>query len=160
MTGMEKKSLLAIRIRGSVNVPKRVEDTLRMLRIDRNNYATLLDDRPDYVGMLQRSKDWITWGEPDQETIKIMLERRGEAPGCVRLSEEYLKELGFEGFSQLAEKLYSCELDINTLDGVKPLFRLHPPKQGVKRTVKRPYGNKGELGYRGDAINELARRMC
>jgi large subunit ribosomal protein L30 len=157
--GMEKKSLLAIRIRGTINVPQRVEDTLRMLRIDRNNYATLLDDRPDYTGMLQRAKDWITWGEPDLETIKLMLEKRGEAPGCVKLSEDYVKELGFEGFSQLAEKLYRCELDFN-LDGVKPFFRLHPPKKGFKRSVKRPYGNKGELGYRGDAINELARRMC
>jgi large subunit ribosomal protein L30 len=110
--------------------------------------------------MLQRAKDWITWGEPDQETIKIMLEKRGEAPGGVKLSEEYIKELGFEGFSQLAEKLHSCELDINKLEGVKPFFRLHPPKKGFKRSVKRAYGNKGELGYRGEAINELARRMC
>jgi large subunit ribosomal protein L30 len=157
---MEKKSLLAIRIRGTINVPQRVEDTLRMLRIDRNNYATLLDDRPDYTGMLQRAKDWITWGEPDIETIKIMLEKRGEALGGVKISEEYLKELGFNGFSQLAEKLHSCELDINKLDGVKPFFRLHPPKKGFKRSVKRPYGNKGELGYRGEAINDLARRMC
>ena len=160
MTGMEKKSLLAIRIRGTINVSQRVEDTLKMLRMDRNNYATLLDDRPDYAGMLQRAKDWITWGEPDQETIKIMLEKRGEAPGGVKLSEEYIKELGFEGFSQLAEKLHSCELDINKLEGVKPFFRLHPPKKGFKRSVKRAYGNKGELGYRGEAINELARRMC
>jgi len=157
---MEKKSLLAIRIRGTINVPQRVEDTLRMLRIDRNNYATILDDRPDYTGMLQKAKDWITWGEPDLETIKIILEKRGEAPGGVKISEEYLKELGFNGFSQLAEKLHSGELDINKLDGIKPFFRLHPPKKGFKRSVKRPYGNKGELGYRGDAINELARRMC
>ena len=160
MIEMEKKSLLAIRIRGTINVPQRVEDTLRMLRIDRNNYATLLDDRPDYTGMLQKAKDWITWGEPDLETIKIMLEKRGEAPGGVKISEEYLKELGFNGFSQLAEKLHSGELDINKLEGIKPFFRLHPPKKGFKRSVKRPYGNKGELGYRGDAINELARRMC
>ena len=160
MIEMEKKSLLAIRIRGTINVPQRVEDTLRMLRIDRNNYATLLDDRPDYTGMLQKAKDWITWGEPDLETIKIILEKRGEAPGGVKISEEYLKELGFNDFSQLAEKLHSGELDINKLEGIKPFFRLHPPKKGFKRSVKRPYGNKGELGYRGDAINELARRMC
>jgi len=157
---MERKSLLAIRIRGTINVPQRVEDTLRMLRIDRNNYATLLDDRPDYKGMLQKAKDWITWGEPSLETVSMILEERGEAPGCIKLSEEYLQELGFEGFSQLAEKLHSCELDINKIDGIKPFFRLHPPKKGFKRSVKRPYGNKGELGYRGEAINELARRMC
>ncbi|MFH2112457.1 MAG: 50S ribosomal protein L30 [Candidatus Bathyarchaeota archaeon] len=154
------KSILAIRIRGGVNCPKRVEDTLRMLRIDRNNYATLLDDRHDYQGMLQKAKDYMTWGEPDVETIRIMLETRGEAPGGVNLTDEYVKGLGYEGLGQLAEKLHSCELDINKLEGVKPFFRLHPPKKGYRRSVKRPYNNKGELGYRGEAINELARRMC
>jgi len=157
---MQMKSLLAIRIRGGVSCTRRVEDTLRMLRVDRNNYATILDDRPDYQGMLQKAKDYVTWGEPDLETIKMVLESRGEAPGGVRLTEEYLNELGYGGFAQLAEKLHSCELDINKLEGIKPFFRLHPPKKGFKRTVKRPYGDKGELGYRGEAINELAMRMC
>jgi len=154
------KSLLAIRIRGGVNCPKRVEDTLRMLRIDRNNYATLLDDRHDYQGMLQKAKDYITWGEPDVETIRIMLEKRGEAPGGMNITDEYVKGLGYEGLSQIAEKLHSCELEINKLEGVKPFFRLHPPRKGYRRSVKLPYNNKGELGYRGEAINELARRMC
>lgn len=153
------KSLLAIRIRGGVNCPKRVENTLRMLRIDRNNYATLVDDRLDYQGMLQMAKDYITWGEPDAETIKLMLEKRGEAPGGVALTEDYLNSIGYGDLDQLAEKLHSCELEINRLEGVKPFFRLHPPKKGFKRSVKRPYNNKGELGYRGEAINELARRM-
>ena len=157
---MEKKSLLAIRIRGTINVPRRVEDTLRMLRIDRNNYATLLDDRADYRGMLQKAKDYITWGEPDVETIKAMLEKRGEAPGGARLTDEYVKELGYESIEALAEKLLKCEADINKLEGIKPFFRMHPPKKGFRKSVKRPYRSKGELGYRGEAINELARRMC
>jgi large subunit ribosomal protein L30 len=37
---------------------------------------------------------------------------------------------------------------------------MHPPKKGFKRTVKRPYRDRGELGYRGEAINELIKRMC
>lgn len=157
---MRMKSLLAIRIRGGVSCTKRVKDTLRMLRVDRNNYATILDDRPDYQGMLQKAKDYITWGEPDVETVKVVLEKRGEAPGGVKLTDEYVKSLGYESLTQLAEKLHSCELDINKLEGVKPFFRLHPPRKGYDRTVKKPYSNKGELGYRGEAINELARRMC
>ncbi|MBN2335339.1 50S ribosomal protein L30 [Candidatus Bathyarchaeota archaeon] len=157
---MEKKSLLAIRIRGTINVTQRVKDTLRMLRIDRNNYATLLDDRADYQGMLQKAKDYITWGEPDLETIKVMLEKRGEAPGGARLTDEYVKEVGYESIEALAEKLLTCEADINKLEGIKPFFRMHPPKKGFRKSVKRPYRSKGELGYRGEAINELARRMC
>jgi large subunit ribosomal protein L30 len=37
---------------------------------------------------------------------------------------------------------------------------MHPPKKGFKTSVKRPYKSKGELGYRGEKINELAVRMC
>lgn len=154
------KSLLAIRIRGTINVSHRERITMRMLRIDKNNYATILDDRPDYRGMLQKAKDWITWGEPDQETIRLMLEKRGEAPGGIKLTEEYIKELGHESYEKLAGSLLNCEKEIHKLEGIKPFFRLHPPKKGFRRSVKRPFNNKGELGYRGEAINELARRMC
>jgi large subunit ribosomal protein L30 len=157
---MDKKSLLAIRIRGTINCPKRVEDTLRMLRIDRNNYATLLDDRPDYAGMLTKAKDWITWGETDLETIKTILTKRAEFPGGKKLTDDHIKELGFDNVDKLAEALHSCQVELNKLEGIKPFFRLHPPKKGFKRSVKRPYNNKGELGYRGEEINKLARRMC
>ncbi|MEM2203989.1 MAG: 50S ribosomal protein L30, partial [Sulfolobales archaeon] len=42
---------------------------------------------------------------------------------------------------------------------VKPVFRLHPPSGGFKGSIKKPYGNGGELGYRGQDINDLIRRM-
>ncbi|MCK5670223.1 uL30 family ribosomal protein, partial [Candidatus Bathyarchaeota archaeon] len=48
MTGcksMDKKCLLVIRIRGTINVSQRERDTMRFLRVDRNNYASLIDDR-------------------------------------------------------------------------------------------------------------------
>jgi large subunit ribosomal protein L30 len=157
---MDKNSLLVIRIRGTINVSKREEDTLRMLRVERNNYATIIDDRPDYTGMLQKAKDWITWGEPSVETVKAILEKRGRAPGDRAITDDYIRELGFDGLDDLAEKLVNCEISINQIEGIKPFFRLHPPKKGFKKSVKRPYRNKGELGYRGEEINELAMRMC
>lgn len=157
---MERRCLLAIRIRGGVNAPVRIEDTLRMLRMERNNTATFLDDRPEYLGMLQKAKDWITWGEPTLETIRLLLEKRGEVPGGGRIDAEMLKTLGYDDLDALAAALHACQVEFNKLDGVKPFFRLHPPSKGFKRTVKRPYRAGGELGYRGDAINELARRMC
>jgi len=157
---MEKKSLLVIRIRGTINVSQRERDTMRFLRVDRNNYASIIDDRADYKGMLQKAKDWITWGEPDVETVKEMLEKRGRLPGDARLTEEHVKEFGFESFEDLATKLVNCEVGLHQIEGLKPFFRMHPPKKGFKKSVKRPYRSKGELGYRGEAINELARRMC
>ncbi len=157
---MEKKSLLVIRIRGTINVSHKERDTMRFLRVDRNNYASIIDDRADFKGMLQKAKDWITWGEPDVETVKEMLEKRGRLPGDARLTEEHVKKFGFESFEDLATKLVNCEVGLHQIEGLKPFFRMHPPKKGFKKSVKRPYRSKGELGYRGEAINELARRMC
>jgi large subunit ribosomal protein L30 len=157
---MERKSFLAIRIRGGINVSRRNEDNLRMLRMDRNNTATLLDDRPEYRGMLQRAKDFVTWGEPTTETIKLLLEKRGRLAGDHPITEEALKELGYVDLGALAEALQEGSAELHKLEGVKPFFRLHPPTKGFKRTVKRPYRSKGELGYRGEDINELAKRMC
>lgn len=157
---MARKCLLAIRIRGGVNAPTKVEDTLKMLRMERNNAATLLDDRPEYLGMLQRAKDYVTWGEPTLETVSLLLEKRGRAVGDRAIDSEVLSGLGYETIDRLTEALYAGEEEIHKLEGVKPFFRLRPPSKGFKRSVKRPYRSRGELGYRGEAINELAKRMC
>lgn len=157
---MERKCLLAIRIRGGVNASVKVEDTLRMLRMDRNNTSTLLDDRPEYLGMLQRAKDYITWGEPTAETVRLVLEKRGRAEGDARIDSKVLEALGYSSVDELASGIMSGETEFHKLEGVKPFFRLHPPNKGFKRSVKRPYRSRGELGYRGESINELAKRMC
>jgi large subunit ribosomal protein L30 len=157
---MEKKSILVIRIRGTINVSQRERDTMRFLRVDKNNYASLIDDRADYKGMLQKAKDWITWGEPTVETVTKMLVKRGRATGDVKLTEESVKELGFESFDDMAQKIVNCEVAMHQIEGLKPFFRMHPPRKGFKKSVKRPYNSKGELGDRGEEINKLAVRMC
>jgi large subunit ribosomal protein L30 len=157
---MEKKTLIALRIRGGVNVPKRIEDTLRMLRIDRNYYSTILDSRPSFEGMLKEAKDYITWGEADIDTIKLLLVKRARLYGDKRITNEILKDLGFESFQELAEAVYNGNLELHKEKSIKPFFRLHPPTGGFKRSTKRGFRNHGELGYRGEAINELIKRMC
>ena len=157
---MEKKSILVIRIRGTINVSQRERDTMRFLRVDKNNYASLIDDRADYKGMLQKAKDWITWGEPTVETVTKMLVKRGRATGDVKLTEESVKELGFASFEDMAQKIVNCEVGMHQIEGLKPFFRMHPPRKGFKKSVKRPYKSKGELGDRGEEINKLAVRMC
>lgn len=157
---MSGKCLLVIRIRGGVNAPRRVEDTLKMLRVSRNNAATIIDDRPEYLGMLQRVKDWVTWGEVRPETIQMLLEKKGKTEGKRPLEVQTFSELGFSSIKELAEAIADGRIQFWKLRGIKPFFRLHPPKKGFKRSVKRSYTDRGELGYRGEAINELAERMC
>jgi len=157
---MTTKTLLVVRIRGGVDAQKTVEATLTMLRMERNNYATILKESPSYIGMLRKVKDYVTWGEPNVETMKNLLEARGKLVGDEKVTDEALKTLGYESVDKLANAIVVGEVEFSQLNGVKPFFRMHPPKKGFKRTVKRPYKDHGELGYRGEAINELIKRMC
>jgi len=157
---MATKTLFVVRIRGGVDAQKTVEATLTMLRMERNNYATILKESPSYIGMLRKVKDYVTWGEPDVETVKNLLEARGKLIGDAKVTDEALKTLGYESIDKLANAIVAGEVEFSQLNGVKPFFRMHPPKKGFKKTVKRPYRDHGELGYRGEAINELIKRMC
>jgi large subunit ribosomal protein L30 len=154
------KCLLAIRIRGGVNAHKKIESTLRMLRIDKTNYATLLDDRPSNMGMLQKVKDYVTWGEPSIDIITQLIEKKGQLAGRKKITETTLTNMGYKSFKDVALEIYEGRIDSHKLDPIKPFFRLHPPKKGFKCSIKRPYKSDGELGYRGEAINDLAKRMC
>jgi len=157
---MTSKTLFVVRIRGGVDAQKTVEATLTMLRMERNNYATILKESPSYIGMLRKVKDYVTWGEPDIETVKLLLEARGKITGDEKVTDDVLKGLGYESLEKLATAIVAGEVEFSQLNGIKPFFRMHPPKKGFKRTVKRPYKDHGELGYRGEAINELIKRMC
>ena len=157
---MTDKTLFVVRIRGGVDAKKTVEATLTMLRMERNNYATILKESSSYIDMLRKAKDYLTWGEPNVETVKLLLEARGKITGDAKVTDEALKGLGYESVEKLANAIVAGEVEFSQLNGIKPFFRMHPPKKGFKRTVKRPYNDHGELGYRGEAINELIKRMC
>ena len=151
--------MVAVRIRGMSDISQEIKDTLSMLRLTRNCHATLLDDRPAYNGMLRKSKHCLTWGEVSQENIALLLKKRGKVVGDKKLTDEYAKELGYKSLDDLAEALFKMEVECSSLPKVKPVFRLRPPKKGFKGKVKRSYAAGGEAGYRGDAINELLKRM-
>jgi large subunit ribosomal protein L30 len=154
-----RKCLVAVRIRGLSDIPQETKDTLMMLRLTRNCHATLLDDRPAYNGMLRKSKNCLTWGEVSQESIALLLKNRGRLVGDKKLTDEYAKELGYESLDDLAEAIFKVDVEFSSLPKVKPVFRLHPPKKGFKGKVKRSYAAGGEAGYRGEAINDLLKRM-
>jgi large subunit ribosomal protein L30 len=156
----EKKScLVAVRIRGMSDISQEVKDTLSMLRLARNCHATLIDNRPSYQGMLRKSKDYLTWGEVSQENITLLLKKRGRLIGDKKLTDDYAKVLGYKSLDDIAEAIFKMEVECSSLPKVKPVFRLRPPKKGFKGKVKRSYAAGGELGYRGDAINALLKRM-
>jgi large subunit ribosomal protein L30 len=136
-----------IRIRGSVNVPKEVRDTLKMLRLTRVNHCVVIPRTPDYDGMLRKASGYITWGELSQETLEKLVAKRGRLPGDVRLDSRKAKEVSVK----ILKTKSSRDSDI------KPVFRLSPPSNGYKSI--RMIFPRGDLGNRGEGINQLLKRM-
>jgi len=150
--------LALIRIRGRVNVKRPVKDTLAMLRLHKVNHLVIVDDTPTYKGMIQKVKDYITWGEINAETLAKLIEKRGRLQGNKRATEEYVQEKLGMSIKEFAEKVINGEMKLSDLPGLKPVFRLHPARGGI-RSKKRTFKEGGALGYRGEAINELIERM-
>jgi len=152
-----------IRIRGTVDVRPEVESTLNMLRLRRKFAASLYSSTLQGInGVLKVVENWATWGEIELDTLEELFQKRGKLIGDKPITDDWVKEkLGLSGIRELAEKLLSEELMFHKLEplGVKPFFRLHPPRGGFKGSIKKHYGAGGELGYRGKAINELLKRM-
>ena len=125
------KQIAVIRIRGSIRVNKEIKDTLNMLRLYKRNYCVIISSTPSILGMLQKVKDYTTWGEINDETLKLLKDKRLEKTK-----------------------------DKKGKDVEKKFFRLSPPRGGFERKgTKAAFKVGGALGYRGDKINDLVKRM-
>ncbi len=152
--------LAVIRIRGGINVRGVVNKTLEMLNLTRVNHCVLVDDDPSTLGMLQAAKDYITWGAIKPETLEHLLRKRGRLQGDKHLTDEIVKSgTEFSSIGELAVAICNGKTGLKVLPGLKKVFRLHPPRKGYKST-KRPFKDFGDLGYRGERINELILRMA
>ena len=150
--------LAVVRIRGHIKVDVRIEDTMRMLRLTRVNHCVVVQGTRQNQGMITRAKDYITWGEIDQETLSNLIFKKGRTLGEKRMNDAYVKErTKYPNVQALAKALVKCELAYKDLPEVKPIFRLHPPKGGYG-TVKRGIHAGGSLGYRGKEINKVIQR--
>ncbi len=153
------KCLVAVKVRGTVSAQREARETLDLLHLAHTNHAVLIDSRPSYKGMLQRVNSYVTWGEPSKETVAMMLKKRARLAGDKKLTEEYLQKVGFKSIDELADAIVKCKVDFNKLPDVQPRLRLHPPAKGFKGKTKKGFKSGGEAGYRGEAINELVKRM-
>lgn len=150
--------IAAVRIRGRVNVTKDVKDTLNMLKLKTVNSCTVMPDSPNLKGMLDKAKDRITYGSIDKETFVELLKKRGRVLGNKKLTEDYLKKTTkFDNFENFADSVFTNKTKLKDVKGLKPFFRLNPPRKGMKSA--RLHHPKGALGFRKDGINEFLKRM-
>ncbi len=138
--------LALIRVRGNVNLRDDVKYTFSLLRLYRKNFCVVVEDNPTFKGMINKVKDYITYGEISDDVYKELVSKRGE---------EYKgKEKDSKG--KIEYKRFIL------VDGkkIKPFFRLNPPRGGFERKgIKVSFKAHGALGYREDKINDLLKRM-
>ncbi|MEM2943317.1 MAG: 50S ribosomal protein L30 [Methanomassiliicoccales archaeon] len=148
-----------IRVRGHGGVKKEIEDTMRMLNLTRPNHCVVVTETDSIRGMLQKAKDYITWGEISEETLARMIKFRGRLIGDKPIDDSYVQEhTNFTSIISFARSVAKDETKYADLPNVKPLFRLSPPRKGYGGN-KRSFVSGGALGYRGEKINELIERM-
>jgi len=151
------QKIAVVRVRGTVKVRKDIEDTLSMLNLSKPHQAVILDDRPTYLGMLNKAKDYITYGEIEPDVLETLLLKWGRVEGNKRVTEAYVKEKTGQTIKQFIKTVMNLEKDLDDLE-TKKVFRLHPPRKGY-RDIKRAFTQGGDVGYRGIEINTLLRRM-
>jgi len=126
-----KNRIAVVRIRGKVKLRKDIKDTLDMLKLYKQNYCIIIEPNPSNMGMIKKAENYITWGEIDDDTLAMLKEKREEIT-----------------MNKQGKKI------------AKSFFRLNPPRKGFGRKgIKMPFNSGGALGYRGDKINDLIRRM-
>jgi large subunit ribosomal protein L30 len=111
--------------------------------------------------MLQKAKDYITWGKVDEETITSLISERGRLMGDKPITDKVVKaETDFKSIKAFATAIATGDSTTKAIADMKPVFRLHPPR-GTKGWggIKRHFTVGGALGYRGEAITDLAGRM-
>lgn len=71
--------IAAVKIRGNVDVPQPVKDTMTNLGLKNRNEIRLYEDTESVKGMLNKAKDYIAYGEVSEETVEMLEDRYGSA---------------------------------------------------------------------------------
>jgi len=125
----EKGKLALILIRGLVGIRKDIKATLYTLRLRKKHACVVLEDTPANRAAAMKCKDYITYGEINEDVLKQLIERRGK--------KNPKEKDSFKKFFLLHPPRGGFE----------------------RKGIKTPFKKGGALGYRGTKINDLIKKM-
>lgn len=146
-TTLPKGKIAIIRIRGVSGVRHDIRKTLTMFRLFRKNNCVVIENSPSNLGMIIKIKDYVTFGEIDDKTYQLLVDKRGR---------------DFKGREQSRNGKVKYDGHFVKVGSrkIKPYFRLSPPRGGFERKgTKVSFKNGGVLGYRGDKMAQLIKKM-
>jgi large subunit ribosomal protein L30 len=149
-----------VQIRGEVNIPSDVRDTLGMLNLHATNQCTLVPETDAYRGMITKVNEYVAHGEPSADVVATLLRRRAEPEtGDDDVTDEWVAgTTDYADLDELASALVAEETTLRDV-GLSPSIRLHPPRGGHEG-VKHPTKESGQLGKHATAeIDRLLEDM-
>jgi large subunit ribosomal protein L30 len=132
-------------MRGTVNVPYWANTTLESLNLSKKFRATIVPESTEYLGMLNRIRQLVTWCRVDNETVKDLLDKKGRKTASQPLRESDLPK-EYDNLDKLAIDIANETVVLSKLNGIKPWFALNPPRGGFKKSVKKQTTQNGILG--------------
>jgi len=140
--------IVIIRIHGKVNIKREIEETLKRLRLGRKYACSLISEKDkSKMGMLKKVVSFVAFGEIEKSVLMRLIEKRGKI-----LGENKSKKIDA---GKIAEEILNGGRPEKF--GIKPFFRLHSPRGGIKSSRKQ--FPKGVLGNHKKEINKLIEKM-
>ena len=136
--------IIVIRISGQVEMHTYSKETLFRMHLRKKYSAVLLKEIKENQPILQAVRNFVAYGKIDEKTIEELILKRGKP------LDNKIKKIDSKKIAEIIEK------DGIENAGIKPFFRLHPPRKGINSKLHYP---KGVLGDNGEKINDLVRRM-
>ncbi|MDE1768149.1 MAG: uL30 family ribosomal protein [Candidatus Micrarchaeota archaeon] len=136
---LDNKLIAVIRVRGRSGVRRSISETMNRLNLRRVNNLALIFGTKANIGMIEKCKDFVTYGQIKEDTLVKLLEKKGSKAGKA------------DAQALMSGKKVAKEI-------AKIPIPMHPPRRGYEG-IKRGYSTGGALGYRGEDINELISRM-
>jgi large subunit ribosomal protein L30 len=110
------------------------------MRLRRKYTAVLLHPTKTNLSLLKQIRSFIAYGDINHETLELLLEKRAQSINGKKPDVKHI----------------ISNIDKKSLEdlGVKPFFRLHPPRGGIDSKIHFPM-KKGVLGDNKAKINDL-----
>ena len=129
-----------------------------LLRLKKKHACVVVDDNDVSRGMLQKVKDYVTYGVVTEDFFAEIISKRGELVGKAKVADSKVD------FKKIAKDYFAGTIKLREFEekfNLKPFFRLHPPKGGFERGgIKKTFVSGGVLGKRSDeAIVSLITKM-
>ena len=113
-------SWIVVRARSDVKVERSIRETMGMLNLTRVNHAVIIPENPQYNGMLQKAKDYITWGDADADLVEKMISERGRLVGDKPVTDADVSEAtDFGSIKEFAAAIVSGDATVKDMPDMK-----------------------------------------